>query len=450
MYNGRSTRRKFFQQSGGVVTAATLASAISGRAYAAEDNTIAIALVGCGGRGSGAAAQALKTRGPTKLAAMADAFANRLDLSRRSLAKRHAEKVDVPPERQFIGLDAYRKAIDAVAPGGVVILATPPAFRPIHLEYAVAKGCHVFMEKSFAVDVPSVRRLLKAGEEAARKNLKIAGGLMCRHNRLVEEAVRRMHEGTIGDIVTAWACRTHGAAGRGARRPGESELAHQIRNFQLFTWGNGSIFMDYMIHDLDLCCWIKNAWPVSAQGQGGRQSPTTPGQMFDHYAIEYTFPDGTRMMAQGRHIAGCWDRFADTIHGAAGSAYICSWGDGANRPKLYKSHVQTPENVIWRGDKQIAGACAESYQREHDLLFEAIREDKPYNETDRCAKANLTAILGRAAFESGRQITWEELMASDLELAPGLDQFTLDSTPPVLPDSEGRYPIAMPGVTKAL
>ncbi|MBU4400692.1 MAG: Gfo/Idh/MocA family oxidoreductase, partial [Planctomycetes bacterium] len=187
MYNGRSTRRKFFQQSGGVVTAATLASAISSRAYAAEDNTIAIALVGCGGRGSGAAAQALKTKGPTKLVAMADAFADRLGVSLRSLGKRLADKVDVPPERQFIGLDAYRKAIDAVAPGGVVILATPPAFRPIHLEYAVAKGCHVFMEKSFAVDVPGVRRVLKAGEEAAKKNLKIAGGLMCRHNRLVEE-----------------------------------------------------------------------------------------------------------------------------------------------------------------------------------------------------------------------------------------------------------------------
>ncbi len=446
----QSSRRQFLRRSGGALTAASLATTVSAKSRAAENNTIAIALVGCGGRGTGAASQALNTPGPTKLTAMADAFDDRLKVSRRALSKRHAERMDVPPERCFSGLDAYRHAIDAVSPGGVVLLATPPAFRPIHLEYAVARGCHVFMEKPFAVDVPGVRRLREAGAEAERKNLKIAGGLMCRHNRLVEEAVRRMHGGEIGEIVAAWACRAQGPIGRRARRPGQSELAHQIRNFTSFTWASGSIFMDYMIHDLDLCCWIKDAWPVSAQGQGGRQASNVPGQSFDHYSITYTFPDGTRMSAQGRHIAGCWDRFADSIHGASGLAYICSWGDGANNPKLYKSHLQTPENLIWRGDRQISNACAESYQREHDLLFEAVRADKPYNETARCARANLTAILGRMAFESGRQITWEQMSDSDLQLAPGLGQFTLDSPPPVRPDAAGRYPTAMPGVTKVL
>jgi myo-inositol 2-dehydrogenase / D-chiro-inositol 1-dehydrogenase len=450
MQSNPSTRRTFLQQSGVLAGAALGAAVMAGRVHAAEDNTIKIALVGCGGRGTGAASQALSTKGPTKLVAMADAFADRLNTSRHSLAKQLAEKMDVPPERQFVGLDAYRKAIDAVSPGGVVILATAPAFRPIHLEYAVSQGCNVFMEKSFAVDAAGVRRVLRAGQEAEKKNLKIAGGLMCRHNVLVEEAVRRIHDGAIGEIVTAHAYRTQGAAGHHARRPNESEFAYQIRNFSLFTWGNGSIFIDFMIHDLDLCCWLKGAWPVSAQGQGGRQVRTEADDMYDHVNVEYTFADGTRLVAQSRHISGCWDCFIDVIHGVKGSANLCSYGEGANRPRLYKSYRQTPENLIWQGDKRIANACGNSYQREHDLLFAAIREDKPWNETERCAKAAMTGILGRMVVESGKRITWDEAMASNVELAPGLDRLTFDSPAPVLPDADGRYPIAMPGFTKVL
>jgi predicted dehydrogenase len=449
MKTEQSTRRKFLQTSG-VLAGAALAGAISQRAYAAEDNTIKIALVGCGGRGSGAAAQAMSTQGPTKLVAMADAFADRLDSSRRALEKNFAKQMDVPPERQFVGLDAYRKAIEVVAPGGVVLFATPPAFRPIHVEYAVAKGCHVFMEKSFAVDAAGVRRVLKAGEEAQKKNLKIAGGLMCRHNVLVEEAVRRIHDGAIGEIVTAWAYRTQGRMGRRARRPHETEFAYQVRNFSHFTWGNGSYYLDNLIHDLDLCCWLKGAWPVSAQGQGGRQIRTLPYEYFDHFSVEYTFPDGTRLSAQGRCMADCWDCFTDEIHGVKGSANLCSYGEGANRPRLYKAYNQTPENLIWRGDKRITNACGNSYQREHDLLFAAIRQDQPYNETERCAKAAMVGILGRMVVESGQRIAWDEALASNVELAPGLERLTFDSPPPVVPDAQGDYPIAMPGVTKVL
>ena len=238
--------------------------------------------------------------------------------------------------------------------------------------------------------------------------------------------------------------------GHVARRPGESELAHQIRNYGAFTWLNGSFFLDYLIHDLDLCCWIKDAWPASAQGQGGRQVRTAPDQVFDHYAVEYTFSDGTRLSAQGRHMADCWNCYTDVIHGSKGSASVCAWGEGANRPRLYKAYNQTAENQIWQGDKRIADACANSYQREHDLLFEAIRQDRPYNETERCAKAAMVGILGRMAAESGRQIAWDEAMAANLELAPGLEQLTIDSPSPAMPDAAGHYPIAMPGVTKVL
>jgi predicted dehydrogenase len=438
-----TSRREFLKQTSGALAGAALASAIGARSYAGEQNTIKVALVGCGGRGTGAAVNALSTKGPTRLVAMADVFSNRLGTSLKSLSQQFGQQVDVPPERQWLGLDAYKKAIDAIAPGGVVILATPPGFRPIHLEYAVAKGCHVFMEKSFAVDAPGIRRVLKAGEAAAKKNLKIAGGLMSRHYKPLEEAVQQLHDGIIGEVITCWAYREHGAVGLAPKSPGMSELSHQIRNYSCFTWLNGSFILDWLIHNIDVCCWCKDAWPVSAQGQGGRQVRTQPDQLFDHYAVEYHFGDGTRLFAQGRHMDNCWGFFGDIIHGAKGSAVL---GEGVPKPRIYKGHQQTPDNLIW----QFKAEARNQYQVEHDLLFEAIRQDKPYNETERCAYAAMAGILGRMAAESGQMITWEEAMASDLVLAPGLDRYTMDSDPPVKPDAQGRYPIAMPGQTKVL
>ena len=450
MQTGQSNRREFLGHSGSILTGAALVAAISERAYAGENNTLQVALVGCGGRGTGAVDNALQTPGPTKLAAVADLFPDRLASSLRGLSG-HSEKAHVPPQRRFIGFDAYKKAIDAVAPGGVVILATPPAFRPIHVEYAVERGCHVFMEKSFAVDVPGLRCVLKAGQEAARKNLKIAGGLMARHNPLLQEAMRRIHDGAIGQVVTGWACRFQGGLPFIPRRPGENELAHQIRNYSSFTWTNGSALLDWCVHDIDICCWAKDAWPVSAQGQGGRQMPNTPGQVFDHYAVEYTFADGTRLSAQGRHIPNCLDRFIDVVHGTKGSAYLASVGDGSINPKLYRSWQQTSENQLWPvGKHHHDGRDIVGYQNEHNLLFEAIRRDLPYNETERCVKSAMTGILGRMAMESGKEITWEQAMASNLELAPGLDQYSMDSPPPVTPDAAGRYAAALPGVTRVL
>jgi predicted dehydrogenase len=438
-----ASRRDFLKLSGGALAGTALFSAISARSYAAEDNTIKIALIGCGGRGTGAAANALATKGPTKLWAVADFFADRAESSVRNLAGQFAKQVETPKQRQFGGLDAYKKAIDSLEPGSVVLLGTPPAFRPIHLEYAVAKGMHVFMEKSFAVDAPGIRRVLKAGEEAAKKNLKISGGLMSRHYKPLEEAVQQIHDGAIGEVLTCWAYREHGPVGFSPKPAGMSELGHQIRNYSNFTWLNGSFLLDWLIHNLDVCCWVKNAWPVSAQGQGGRQVRTEPDQMFDHFAVEYTFGDGTRMMAQGRHIAGCWGFFGDVIHGTKGSAHL---GEGVGEPRLFKGHKQTPDKVIW----QYKGPGCNHYQFEHDLLFEAIRQDKPYNETERCAKAAMTGILGRMAAESGKAIAWDEAMASNVELAPGLDQYTMESNAPVMPDAQGRYPVAMPGATKVL
>jgi predicted dehydrogenase len=436
-------RRNFLSTSSKVVAGTALVSAVARPGYTAENNTIKVALVGCGGRGGGAVRQALSTSGPTKLWAVADFFDHKAQNLARDISKRMPDKVELTNERIFAGLDGYKNAIDSLDKGSVVLLATAPAFRPIHVEYAIAKGMHVFMEKSFGVDAPGVRRIMKAGEEAKKKNLKIAGGLMTRHSKPTESAVEQIHKGIIGDVITAWAYRMHGPVKTIERQPGMTELGYQISNYSCFTWLNGTFLLDWLIHNIDVCCWIKNDWPVSVQGMGGRHSRKEKDQLFDHYGAEYTFADGTRMFAQGRHMSQCWDFFGDVIQGATGSAVL---GEGQPSPKIFKGHKQTNENIIWT----YKGPKSDAYQYEHDLLFDAIRNDKPCNETERCAKTCLTAIMGRMACESGKMITWDEAMKSDAELAPGLENLTMESTPPVLPDSQGNYPIANPGESKVL
>jgi predicted dehydrogenase len=227
------------------------------------------------------------------------------------------------------------------------------------------------------------------------------------------------------------------------RRKGESELAHQIRNFHCFTWLNGGFIVDWLIHNLDVCCWVKGDWVIWAQGQGGRQQRKEPDQLFDHYSVEFSFPDGARLFAQGRHMVNCWNFWGCIFHGTKGSAVL---GEGIQQPRIYKGWKQELKDLIW----QYEGPPCDPYQREMDLLFEAIREDKPYNEIERSAMANMVGILGRMAAESGQLITWEQAMNSDLELAPGLENLTMDSEPPVKPDAEGKYPVAVPGFTKVL
>ncbi len=441
--SGRVSRRGFLKASSQVVAGAALTGTLTRPGYAAENNTIKLALIGCGGRGGGAVAQALSTSGPTQLWAMADFFPERIEGVLNNLRPRFGEKIQVARERQFGGLSGFKQAMDALAPGDVVLLATPPAFRPAHLEYAVAKGLNVFMEKSFAVDAPGIRRILKAGELAQQRNLKIATGLMSRHHVPLEEAVKRIHDGAIGEVLTLWANRMHGPVPYKPRSAGATELAHQINNYSCFTWLNGSFIVDWLIHNIDICCWIKNAWPVSVQGIGGRQVRTEPDQLFDHYTAEYTFADGTKLIAQGRHLTNCYDFFGNFVQGTTGCAIL---GEGQPKPRLFKGHKPSPDSRLWTFE----GPAPDSYQREHDLFFDAIRNNKPYNETERSAKSCLTAIMGRMACECGNQITWEDALASDLVLAPGLEQLTESSPAPVMQDANGKYPVATPGRTAVL
>ncbi len=438
------SRRSFLKKSTLLAAGLTAASGVVPRVHAAEENTIKIALIGCGGRGTGAAANALSTKGPKKLWAMADVFPHRLEGSFRNLSDSFEKEVDVPEDRRFIGLDAYKHAIEAVGPGGLVLLCTGPAFRPIHVEYAVDKGTHVFMEKSFGADSPGVRKILAAGKKAEQKNLKIAGGLMSRHSYALQDCIEQIQEKKlIGDCITCWAYREHGPVGFSPKPDGWSELAHQINNYSCFTWMNGTFLLDWLIHNLDVSCWVMGGWPVSAQGHGGRQVRQFPDQQFDHFSVEYTFPNGTRLQAQGRHQDNTWGFFGIVLHGSKGSAVL---GEGISRPKIFKSLNQTDENVIW----EHTGEFNNQYQTEHDILFDAIRNDKKHNETERSANAAMVGILGRMAAESGQLITWDQAMSSNRELAPGLENLKWDDPAPVMPDAEGRYPIAMPGLTEVL
>ena len=433
-------RRDFLKSAGLGVLGASLASQNIG-VHAAESNTINVALVGCGGRGGGAVMQALSTEGPTKLVALADVFPNKVNFLANAVRERFPNDVD--SNLQMLGgLDGYKQAIDAAGPGGVVLLATAPAFRPLHVEYAVNKGVHIFMEKSFGVDAAGVRKILKAGELAQQKNLKIVGGLMSRHSIPLQQAVEQLHKGIIGDRVTCWAYRMHGPVGFGARREGESIVAHQIRNYSCFTWLNGSFLLDWLIHNLDVCCWAKGEYPVSAQGSGGRQTRTAQDQLFDHYAVEYTFKDGTRLFAQGRHQQGTWECFQSTIHGTTGCAVI---GEGVPNPRIYKGHNPDAANLLWEYKD---GQAKDQYQIEQDVLFDSIRNNKPINEAERCCMATMVGVLGRMAAETGRTITWDEAMNAADELAPNLDSLTMDGPAPVMPDENGNYPIAMPGAAK--
>ncbi|MFM9115808.1 MAG: Gfo/Idh/MocA family protein, partial [Planctomycetota bacterium] len=270
-----ASRRDFLRTTGTLAAATSLVGMAVPRVHAADSNTIQVALVGCGGRGTGAAANALSTKtGPIKLVAMADVFENRLKISHESLKQQFNDKVDVPAERRFVGFDGYKQAMDCLKPGDVAIFATPPGFRWVHFSYAIEKGINVFMEKPVTVDGPSTKRMLALAEKSVAKNLKVGVGLMCRHCDARQELFQRIQDGQIGDLIALRCYRMHGPVGSafsGPKPDGISDLMYQIQRFHSFLWASGGLFSDFYIHNIDECCWMKNAWPVQAQASGGRQ-----------------------------------------------------------------------------------------------------------------------------------------------------------------------------------
>lgn len=448
--NGHS-RREFLQRSGQVAAAtAVLASGIP-HVHAAEKSTIQVALVGCGGRGTGAAQQALSVPGaPTKLVAMADVFADRLKGSHKQLSKRKFDdqrKIDVPEDRRFVGFDGYKNAMDCLTPGDVVILATPPAFRWVHFAYAIEKGLNVFMEKPVTVDGPTSRRMLELAKKADAKNLKVGVGLMCRHCDARKELFNRIQDGEIGDILLMRAYRMHGRIGNGFTSPAPadmSELLWQVKNFHGFLWTGGGIYSDFLIHNIDECCWMKNSWPVEAKAIGGRHyRGEEVDQNFDVYAVEYTFDDGSKLLMDGRCMPGCHDEFASYAHGTKGSAVISSASHTPAKCRTYRSQrIGNKSDLTWAFPQPEPSP----YQLEWNHLIDAIQTDKPYNEVPRGVEASVVTSMGRMAAHTGRVITFEEMLNCDHEFAPDLDKLTMDSPAPLAKNSQGKYPVPMPGI----
>jgi len=390
-----------------------------------------VALIGCGGRGTGAAAQALSTNGKVKLVAMADAFRDRLEGCLAELKKEHSDRVDVPEARRFLGFDAYKKAIDCDV--DVVILTTQPGFRPGHFEYAVSKGRHVFMEKPVAVDGPGVRRVLAAAADAKKKNLKVSVGLQRHHDARYVETIKRLQDGAIGDINFMRAYWNSAGVWVYKRQAEMTEMEYQMRNWYYFTWLCGDHIVEQHIHNLDVINWLKNGHPAQAQGQGGRQVRVGPdyGEIYDHHCVEFTYPDGSTLFSQCRHEANCWESVTEHAHGSLGN---CDISAAAITPK---------KGEAWRS--RLEGS--DPYQVEHDVLFAAIRNDTAHNEAEYGAHSTMTAILGRMATYTGKIVTWDDAINSKLSLWPA--ELDWKAQPPTLPDASGLYAIPTPGVTHA-
>jgi predicted dehydrogenase len=445
--DNRLSRRDLLKSTGTVAAASALAGVAWPAVHTQGPQTIQVALVGCGGRGTGAAIDALSSRhGPTRLVAMADVFAGRLANCLQTINRTHAAQVVVPQDRRFIGFDGYRHAMDALRAGDVVILATPPAFRWVHFDYAIRRGLNVFMEKPVTVDGPSSRRMLALAKRSEILGLKVGVGLMCRHCAARKELHQRIGGGEIGDLVLLRAYRLAGPTAHAfveAKPRHLSELLYQIYEFHGFLWASGGAFSDFLIHNIDECCWMKNAWPISAKGSGGRHyRGDYVDQNFDSYSTEYTFADGTKLYLEGRCMQGCHQEFASYVHGTRGSAIVSQSGHTPSHCRTFRGQNFVNADVTWR--------CMQNepnpYQLEWDDLLDAIRRDQPYNEVRRGVEASLVTAMGRMACHTGRVVTRTQMLNCQHEFAPGVADLTFNSPAPLRLDNDQKYPVPQPGV----
>ncbi len=444
-----TTRREFVKSAGKMAAVSALAGQALPHVHAAGEGAIRVALIGCGGRGTGAAADALRvTSNPTRLVAMADVFDHRLSTSHGALKRSFADQVNVPQERRFIGFDGYKHAIDSLRPGDIAVFATPPAFRWVHFAYAIEKGVNVFMEKPITVDGPTTRRMLALGKKAAQKNLKVGVGLMVRHCRARRELFERVQNGEIGDIVSMRAYRMHGPVGfafSGPKPDGISELMYQVSRFHSFLWASGGLFSDFYIHQVDECCWMKNAWPVQAHALGGRHyRGNNVDQNFDSYAVEYTFEDGAVFHLNGRTMVGCRDQFASYLHGAKGLGIVSTSGHSPGRCRTFQGHKIARQNMLWAYPQPEKNP----YALEWEDLMDAIKNDRPYNEVERGAVASLVSSMGRMAAHTGQVVTYDDILNCEHEFAPNVDKLTFDSEAPLKANAEGKYPVPLPGISR--
>lgn len=437
------TRRSFLSNTSKTLAGAAALGALPIERFAhaaSPGDTLKIALVGCGGRGSGAASQALSTGESVKLVAIADVHKDKLEGSLKGIAAQHKDKVQVPEDQKFIGFDAYKKAI---ALADVVILATPPGFRPMQFEEAIRQGKHVFTEKPVCVDATGFRRFMAAAQESKRKNLKVGVGLQRHHQNGYIETIKRLWDGQIGDIPvtraywngnTPWRNKRVDLEARAGRKL--TEIEYQLRNWYYFVWLCGDHIVEQHIHNLDVINWLKKGHPVKARGNGGveMRKGQDDGEIFDHHVVEFEYADGSVCFSQCRHQNSCWNSVSEHAIGTKGKCDL-------NR------YVITGENQ-WR----FQGGGKDPYQQEHDDLFAAIRNDTPYNEAEYGATSSMTAVFGRMATYSGKEIEWDKAINSPQDtMVKGIDQVSFEEAlklePPSHPDQYGWYDIPAPGRT---
>ncbi|MDR3404460.1 MAG: Gfo/Idh/MocA family oxidoreductase [Chthoniobacter sp.] len=428
-------RRRFLRTTGGAA-AAISALSIDRFAHAAENNTIKLGMIGCGGRGSGATNQALNAIPNIQLVAVGELFRDIAERSIKNLSATHSTKVDVTPDRLFLGFDAYKKVIAAC---DVVVCATPPTYRPMMFEEAVRQGKHAFLEKPVAVDAIGIRRVLAAAEEAKKKNLKVGVGLQRRHKPGYLEAVKRVQDGAIGDIMYGRTFWDMGAARAFVpKKPEWNELEFQLHNQFYFAWLCGDIIVDQGLHNIDVFNWIKGTYPVTAKGVCGAEvrRGKDAGWLMDHYAIEYEYADGTRLFHQNRQIPDCFNYVAENAHGTKGSLECINDRTIFNITGANEWHYKKEDPTI------------DPYQQEHNDLFKAILNNEPYMEAERGVKSTMTAIMGRMAGWSGQLLKWDDAIASEVPF--GREFKDLSGEPPILPNSEGTYTLPTIGKYKAI
>ncbi len=444
-----SSRREFLQRSGAAAAGATLLS-LAPAVHAAEDNTIRLALLGCGGRGTGAviAAFSVPQGGPIELYAAADLYDKAIDNALNQLKEKGFEaKLNVTPERKFVGFDGYRKAIETLKPGDVAMCTTRAYIRTVHVEHAVRRGINVFMEKPFASDPGTLHRLLRAGEEANKKNVKILAGLQCRHSPARQALIEKIRNGEMGDITLVRANRLGGVGWMGPPGPNANKLEDQLNfgRIHLYWVGSGHM-VDYLIHQIDECCWIKDAWPVSCIGMAGRAFDSTDyGQNIDVYSMEYTFADGTKAFCGFRRMNATRSDFATYIHGTKCAAQFS--GDvHAATVHMYGDQRISRDNITWTPPDD----AHSPWQYEWNDFIESIRQDRPHNECQRAVYSDLTTLMGRAACHTGQEVTWDQMMASRFQFCSYLDDLSFDSPVPVEANEQGQFPVPVAGVWNEL
>jgi predicted dehydrogenase len=423
------TRRDFLKASTATVGGA-LASALplAGNVHAAGRDVLRIGLIGCGSRGTGAAAQALNADPHAELVALGDVFEDRLETSRNTLLKdkKVAEKVNVKPDHRFVGFDAYEKVLASGV--DVVLLCTPPHFRPLHLRAAVEAGRHVFAEKPVAVDAPGVRSVVASCELAHQKNLSVVSGLCLRYDLGFRETVRRLHEGAVGDVVALQANDYRGSNWAKPRLPDWTDMQWQMRNWYNFTWLSGDFNVEQHVHFLDVCAWVmKDQYPVRAVGMGGRQVQTGRefGHIYDHFSVVYEYANGVQLYSNCRHQSNCWKDMSAHVMGTKGRAVLSEKRKGLS---IHTDHD-------WFYD----GPTNNMYQTEHDQLFASVRSGKPVNNGAYMSHSTLLAIMGRMAAYTGQQITWEMALNSKEDLRPPAYDWNVKLAVP---------PVATPGRTR--